>query len=201
MAAARADSLAARRLPTSDAPAPGPGELSPRRPKLDIVDRRLKASRSVHRQANVLRGLGVLFVVGALAVTAAAHTFVASDQQRIDALQAQLTQSLVSQQDLQISRAELESPLRVLSIAEHQLHMVAPGSVTYLAPVNPGPSVEQSGRAAARAAGGTRRSEATTRSDGSDNGTAGSRSASADVKAGVRSSRAGVRSSAISQPG
>ena len=38
------------------------------------------------------------------------HTFVASDQQRIDTLQSQLTQTLAEQQDLQLSRAELESP-------------------------------------------------------------------------------------------
>jgi cell division protein FtsL len=176
MAAARADSLTERRLPASDAPSADPGELSPRRPKLDVVDRRLRASRSVHRQANVLRALGVMFVVGALAVTAVAHTLVASDQQRIDTLQSQLAQSLTNQQNLQISRAELESPLRVLSIAEHQLHMVAPGSVSYLAPVNPGPSVEQSAKAAAR-------------------------QAVADLKTGIGSSRAGGRSSAISQPG
>jgi len=73
-----------------------------------------------------------MFVVGALAVTAAAHTFVASDQQRIDTLQSQLTQTLAEQQDLQLSRAELESPVRVLAIAERQLGMISPESVSYL---------------------------------------------------------------------
>ena len=86
-----------------------------------------------------------MFVVGALAVTAAAHTFVASDQQRIDTLQGQLTQTLAQQQDLQLSRAELESPVRVLAIAERQLGMVSPESVSYLPPVDPGPSVSQAG--------------------------------------------------------
>ena len=102
--------------------------------------------------ANLLRGLGVMCVVGALAVTAAAHAFVASDQQRIDTLQGQLTQTLAQQQDLQLARAELESPVRVLAIAERQLGMVAPGSVSYLPPVDPGPSVYQAGESAARAA-------------------------------------------------
>jgi hypothetical protein len=97
----------------------------------------------------VLRALGALFVVGALGVTAAAHTLVASDQQRIDNLHGRLTQTLAEQQDLQLTRAELESPVRVLGIAEHQLGMVSSGSVSYLAPVNPGPSVEQAGTAAA----------------------------------------------------
>ena len=61
---------------------------------------------------NLLRGLGVMFVVAALAVTAAADTFVASDQQRIDALETQLSQALAAQQNLQLTRAELESPSR-----------------------------------------------------------------------------------------
>jgi hypothetical protein len=100
----------------------------------------------------VLKALGVSFVVGALAVTAAAHTFVASDQQHIDNLQGQLSRALATQQELQVSRAELESPTRVLAIAEHQLGMVSPGSVVSLSPVNPGATVEQAGTQAARAA-------------------------------------------------
>lgn len=113
------------------------------RPRLDVVERRRDKARSARRQVTVLRAMGAFLVVGTLGITAAAHTFVASDQQRIDALQIQLSQTLSAQQNLQIARAELESPTRVLSIAEHRLGMVAPGSAAYLAPVNPGPSVEQ----------------------------------------------------------
>ncbi len=126
-------------------------------------------SPSRQRQATVLRGLGVLFVVGALGLSSAAHALVASDQQRIDNLQVQLTRTLVEQQGLQLSRAELESPARVLRIAEGQLGMVAPASVYYLAPVDPGPSVAQAGATAARAAlGETRtRKPASTRTSAS----------------------------------
>jgi cell division protein FtsB len=141
----------ARGLPVEEVPSSRPDSGAPR-PSLDVVDRRLRASSSTRRQAKVLKALGALFVVGAFGVTAAAHTFVASDQQRIDALQGQLGQALATQQELQVARAELESPSRVLAIAEHQLGMVSPGSVTYLSPVSPGPSVEQSGAKAARAA-------------------------------------------------
>ena len=142
----RAVSTAARALPARD---PSPKRA---RPELDVVDRRRTTSRPHRRQANILRGLGVLFIVGALAVTAAAHAFVASDQQRIDTLQSKLTQTLAEQQDLQLARAELESPARVLAIAERELGMISPQSVSYLAPVDPGPSVSQAGAAAARAA-------------------------------------------------
>ena len=76
----------------------GPGRAGARtgprprpRPELDVVDRRRAAARSSRRKASTLRGLGVMFVVGAMAVTAAAHTFVASYQERIDTVQGQLT--------------------------------------------------------------------------------------------------------------
>ena len=149
---AREVSAAAPGLSTREPASSRPAGAGEDRPSLDVVDRRRAASRSNRRRADMLRGLGVMFVVGALAVTAAAHTFVASDQQRIDTLQSQLTQTLAEQQDLQLSRAELESPLRVLAIAERQLGMVSPESVAYLPPVDPGPSVSQAGAEASRAA-------------------------------------------------
>lgn len=131
----------------------------------------------------MLRAFGVAFVVGALGITAAAHTFVASDQQRVDALQAALTQTVAQQQDLQISRAELEAPVRVLNIAEHQLGMVAPASVTYLPPVNPGPSVQQAGASAAAS------------------GAAGHVTRSAKSRPGAKTSGTGSPSSATNRPG
>ena len=188
MAAARAASTA-RRLPLSEPASSRPDELGPSRPRLDVVDRSTLASRAVHRQANLLRFLGVMFVVGALAVTAAAHTLVASDQQRIDALQTQLSQNLALEQDQQIARAELESPQRVLAIAEHQLGMVAPSSVTYLAPVNPGPSVAQVGTDAARAARASRTTSALAAGSQAHNGTsARSRTVPPGATTGHRSS-------------
>jgi len=121
-------------------------------PRLDVLDRRDAAAQSRRRQATILRSLGALLVVGALAATAVAHAVVASDQQRLDTLQSQLTQTLIRQQGLQLARAELESPVRVLHIAENQLGMVVPSSVSYLPAVDPGPSVAQAGASAAKAA-------------------------------------------------
>ncbi len=149
---AEAVSGLSRRSSTEEADTAGPGDLGSGRPKLDVVDRRRSAMRTARRQATALRGLGVLVVLGALAGTAVAHAMVAAGQQRIDTLQGQVTKALVEQQNLQLARAELESPARVLSIAEHQLGMVVPGSVWYLTPVNPGPSVARAQAAAARAA-------------------------------------------------
>lgn len=136
-------------LPAGESP--WPEDRPARRPPLGLVDRRRRAARTARRQVAVLRTLSLLFVVGALGVTAAAHTLVASDQQRIDGLQSELSASLATQQQLRLTRAQLESPVRVLSIAQKDLGMVAPGSVTYLAPVDPGPSVEQAQAAAVHA--------------------------------------------------
>jgi|GEM_PF-655818 cell division protein FtsL len=197
---ARAVATAARALPAREPASSRPADAGAARPRLDVVDRRRAAARSDHRRANMLRGLGVMFVVGALAVTAAAHTFVASDQQRIDTLQGQLTQALAQQQDLQLSRAELESPVRVLAIAERQLGMISPESVSYLAPVDPGPSVSQAGADAARAAlaaaaaalkAGLAKSAGPARSTTSN---------SLAVKTRTRTSLAGARSSAVTPP-
>ena len=177
---ARAVSTGARAAPAREPAAPRP------RPELDVVDRRRAAARSSRRKASTLRGLGVMFVVGAMAVTAAAHTFVASYQERIDTVQGQLTATLAEQQDLQLTRAELESPARVLAIAEHRLGMIAPQSVVYLPPANPGPSVAQAGAAAGRAAlkaAETARKPATPR-----------------LRAGTSSTAAGGRKYAIPPP-
>ncbi|MGD0983529.1 MAG: hypothetical protein ABSA65_06895 [Acidimicrobiales bacterium] len=193
--AARSVSNAARALPALEPGTSRPAEAGSSRPRLDVVERRRAAARSVRRRVNLLRGLGVMFVVGALAVTAAAHTFVASDQQRIDALQNQLTQALAAQQDLQLARAELESPPRVLVIAERRLGMVSPESVTYLAPVDPGPSVSEAAasRAALAVAAAAQKAEQVEPA----------KSAKSDVLAGktqTRTSLAGARSSGITPP-
>ena len=107
---------AERAASTTDGPLPqrppsSPAETVPsRRPGLDVVDRRRAAAQSRRRQATVLRALGALLVVGSLAATAVAHAVVASNQQQLDILQSQLTQTLIAQQGLQVARAELESP-------------------------------------------------------------------------------------------
>ncbi|MGO9962316.1 MAG: hypothetical protein ACLPUG_02670 [Acidimicrobiales bacterium] len=192
---ARSVSTAARALPAHEPGTSRPSETGPARPRLDVVQRRRAAARSVRRRVNLLHGLGVMFVVGALAVTAAAHTFVASDQQRLDVLKSQLSQALATQQNLQLTRAELESPVRVLAIAERVLGMVPPVSVTYLAPVDPGPSVAQAEAVASRAAladlaakaTGTRPAEPV-------------RTGSPFAKTRTRTSLAGPGSSAVTAP-
>lgn len=130
--------------------APSRGRTAPTRrspdkaaPGLDVLDRRHLLERARRRQARALLTLSALLVGVALVLAAAGHALLASDQVRADALSSTLSAAIATQQDEQTQRAQLEAPSRILSIAEHGLKMVTPASVTYLAPVDPGPSVAE----------------------------------------------------------
>jgi hypothetical protein len=118
-------------------------QSKPARPALGVVDRRDVLERARHRQARVLVLLSGLVIAGALGVVAVGHALVATDQLRADGLQAQQAAALATQQNRLLQRAQLETPSRILKTAEGPLKMVAPASVTYLPPVNPGESVAQ----------------------------------------------------------
>ena len=150
----------AARLPAGR---PGQGKAAqPRKPPLGVVDRRHVLDRARRRQARVLFAVSGAVVAGALTVAAAGHALVAASTVQADGLQSQLTGALATQQNLLTERATLETPGRVLSLAEHRFKMVAPSGVTYLQPVNPGPSVLQAheSRAAAVAGKSARRHRA-----------------------------------------
>ncbi len=134
----------------------------PARPRLGVVDRRRLLERARRRQARVLVSLSAGLLASALVVAAAAHAFLADEQLSSDALQSQVANALAHQQNLQLERAELSAPSRVLSIAERRFKMIAPGGVQYLAPVKPGETVEQAHAAAdTRAASSASRASAT----------------------------------------
>ncbi|HEV8065839.1 MAG TPA: hypothetical protein VGP46_13440 [Acidimicrobiales bacterium] len=114
------------------------------RPQLGVLDRRHVLERARRRQARALLMLSALCIAVPLMVAALGHALVAADQVKADGLQTQISSALQTQQNLQLQRAQLTAPTRILSIAENTLHMVTPPAVTYLAPVNPGKSVLQS---------------------------------------------------------
>ena len=70
-------------------------------------------------------------------IVAAGQAFVAAQQVHLDRAQQQLATAVAKDQNLQLTRAQLESPTRILSFAEHELGMVVPSHVTYLVPVDP----------------------------------------------------------------
>ncbi|MHB1986857.1 MAG: FtsB/FtsL family cell division protein [Acidimicrobiales bacterium] len=125
---------------------------------LGIVDRRQLLSRARRRQTRVLLVLSGAVLATALTIAAAGHAMLAASQIQTDGLQASLAGAVATQQNLQLQRAELGTPSRVLSIAEHRYKMVWPSNVTYLQPVNPGVSVEQAHEPRSRPATGSRSS-------------------------------------------
>ncbi len=132
---------------TSAAPSRAP-EARPRKPapvtaaerrraRLALVDPEVLAGRTRRHQARILLGLSACVLTAAILIVAAANSLVVSQQVRLDSVRSQVAVALAQDQNLQLERAVLESPARILAIAEHVLGMVAPSSVTYLMPVAP----------------------------------------------------------------
>ena len=125
--------------------APGGGERADRvgreRVPLRVVGARDLARRARARAATRTVVTSAAIIVVALLVAAGAQAYVAEQQLRIDSTEQQLTSAVALSQSLQLSRAELSSPGRVLAVAEHALKMVSPATVHDLRPVRPGPSV------------------------------------------------------------
>lgn len=115
--------------------------MSDAAPELGVLDRRHLRERRQRRQARALVSVSVLCVGLALLLAAVGHAVVGSDQIRSDVLQGQLAAQLATAQNSQLQRAILESPLRIETIAENQLYMVTPSSVTYVVPVKTGETV------------------------------------------------------------
>ncbi len=137
MASERAATAGARPL-RSPAPA-GAGREAPERtprPGFRVLSQQDLGRRRQRRSARILVGMSAAAVAGALGLVAAFNSLVASDQLQADNVQAQVAQAISANQALQLQRAELEAPSRILAIAEHKLGMVQPTSVIYLSPVS-----------------------------------------------------------------
>ncbi|MCU1492983.1 MAG: hypothetical protein JWO62_747 [Acidimicrobiaceae bacterium] len=122
---------------------PGIGRPAPDRTALRVLGERELALRARRRHVSRLIALSAAVVVAALLVVAGAQALVAERQVRLDGLQQELASAVSRNQSLDLSRATLSAPSRVLGVAERQLKMVSPGTVVYLKPIDPGPSVAQ----------------------------------------------------------
>lgn len=120
------------------APRPGQGADGTR---LNVVRARRLQARVALRRARLLVALAAVIIAGALLVVAAAQAEVASQQLRIDSVNQQLSSAVATNGNLELERADLSSPSRILQISEHRLGMVSPASVTYLSPVKSGPTL------------------------------------------------------------
>jgi cell division protein FtsB len=113
--------------------------------RLAVVGRHGLEARRARRRARATLILAVVVVIGAFFLLAAGQALVAAQQVHLDQLNEQLATSVAKDQNLQLARAQLESPSRILAIAEHELGMVVPRSVTYLVPVDPGRTIGPAG--------------------------------------------------------
>jgi hypothetical protein len=119
---------------------PGAGP-KPRQQRLTVVSPKSLQARVARRHSRAMISLAVLVVVGTLLLIAACQALVASQQVRIDNFQQAVSKSVASNQNLQLQRASLETPANILQLAQHKFGLVSPRVVTYLPPVDPGPSV------------------------------------------------------------
>lgn len=135
------------------------------RPELRVLSRADLARRRERRRARRLIGLSSIVVAGALGLVTGANSFVAADQLHVDSLQSQVAAAISTNQSLQLQKADLEAPSRILSIAKGRLDMIEPSGVTYLTPVtNSGltpntatPAASSTGRIIVSKADATRR--------------------------------------------
>ena len=117
------------------APARRPG--SGGRAALSVLDRKALLERARRRRARLLLVVSGLVLTGALGMVAAAQGVVTTQQLHLDRLDQQLAQAVAKTQTLEVTRARLDAPSRVLAVAEHRLHMATPPSITYLSPAAP----------------------------------------------------------------
>ena len=101
-----------------------------RRPQLRVVDEPAKRSLSL--------GVITVLVVGGIFVMlfglVVFHTVLLQNQQRLDRIDAQVSDEQAHYQSLRLQVAQLQSPQRILDVATHKLGMVPPESTTYLTP-------------------------------------------------------------------
>jgi cell division protein FtsL len=76
--------------------------------------------------------VGAIFVV--LFGLVVFHTMLLQNQQRLDRLDAQVTDAQARYQSLRLQVAQLEAPQRIIDAATHKLGMVPPNGTTYLTP-------------------------------------------------------------------
>jgi hypothetical protein len=83
-------------------------------------------------------GTVVLFVL--LLALAGAHTLLVQSQIRLDDLSEQVGAEQARYQELRLRVAELESPGRIVSVAQDRIGMVEPEQLVYLTPDAPAPT-------------------------------------------------------------
>lgn len=101
-----------------------------RRPQLRVVDE--VAPRRVSLALVTVLVVGGIFAM--LFGLVVVHTMLLQNQQRLDHLDAQVSDAQGRYQQLRLQVAQLEAPQRIVDVATHKLGMVPSDGTTYLTP-------------------------------------------------------------------
>jgi len=126
-------------LPTGDTRLVAP-RRSARQLRVGPPTSRPKPHQHIRRTRLVTFG-ALAIIVAALLLVAIGSALVVSQQVRLDSAEQALAATSTENTNLQVQRAELASPTKVLEVAQTKLGMVTPKTVTYLVPVKIGPTV------------------------------------------------------------
>ena len=111
------------RQPAARRPAPRPARPAPPKPGCS------------HRRAiGLLVGVIAVLACGSLFGLAAFQAVLVSNQAELDQLATRADQEQARYQRLRLEVAQLESPDRIVAVAQERLGMVPPAGVTYLSP-------------------------------------------------------------------
>ena len=114
------------------------------RPHLDAT-----STSSAKRRANGRRGTYLPLPPGrprwSVLGLVTLHVLIAENQFRLDAPQQQTATQQADYEKLRLHVAELESPARIVSVAEGRLGLQQPGSVTYLPAISTGDTITSPG--------------------------------------------------------
>jgi cell division protein FtsL len=118
----------------------------PQRPQLRVVEDRPLSRRARRRRTRVVVTVAAVLATACLLGVAIFHAVLISGQIRLDELEARVAEEQASYQRSRLEVARLESPQRVVAVAQERLGMVPPGEITYLSP-----SLDAAGEVAAAA--------------------------------------------------
>ena len=124
------------------------------RPPLRVVPPDYVPPRVRRRRARgFAAGVAVLVALGLLGI-ASLHVVLTQGQFRLARLEEQATQQQSRYEQLRLQVAELESPERIVAVAQERLGMISPPGVTYLSPSGPAADAPVAKKPAPAASGG-----------------------------------------------
>ena len=103
-------------------------------PHLRLVDDRTPSPAVARRRRRLLLAAAALLACASLFALAAFQAVLVSNQAELDRLAGRAEEEQARFQRLRLEVAQLESPERIVAVAQERLGMVPPAGVTYLSP-------------------------------------------------------------------